>query len=172
MFNEEMEAHYETRFRALSEKSGTVEKRQQSWKMRSRPCRQVKREEVAVRRNPMVAALIQPFWSRGSKFQLCSKSLSGSTELRTLRSSGQEEKTKEIEKETGMMRRSKVGGMKALQWILVWILIGVRMQMVEAAEEEIPVRREMERMLETAPVSRVGNMARWRRMDFFLTKEG
>ena len=41
----------------------------------------------------------------------------------------------------------------------------VRMQMVEAAEEEIPARREMERMLETAPVPRIGNMAKWRRME-------
>ena len=47
----------------------------------------------------------------------------------------------------------------------MWILIGVRMQMVEAAEEEITARRQIVRMLETALVPRVGNMARWRRMD-------
>ena len=40
----------------------------------------------------------------------------------------------EIGKEIGMVRRSTVGGMKALRWILLWILIGVRMHMVEAAE--------------------------------------
>ena len=50
---------------------------------------------------------------------------------------------------------------------LVVDLIGVRMQMVEAAEEEIPARREMERMLVTVLVPRVGNMARWRRMESF-----
>ena len=44
--------------------------------------------------------------------------------------------------------------MKALRWILLWILIGVRMQMVEAAQKEIPTRREMERMLVTAPAGR------------------
>ena len=60
-----------------------------------------------------------------------------------------------------------MGGMKALRWILLWILIGVRMQMVEAEGEKIPARREMERMLETAPVPRVGNMAKWRRMESF-----
>ena len=90
---EERKTLYETRFRALSEKS-TVEKPQQSWKMRSRPCRQVKKEEVAVRLSPMDAALIQPHWSRSSLLEkygqqvlsnLCCKSLSGSTELPTLR---------------------------------------------------------------------------------------
>ena len=91
--------------------------------------------------------------------------MSGSTELQTLGSSGQEEKRKENRKETGMRRRSKVGGRKALRWILLWIPICVRMQMVEAAEEEIPARREMERMLEKAPVPCLGNIAKWRRMD-------
>ena len=43
----------------------------------------------------------------------------------------------------------KDGKEKAPRWILVWILIGVRVQMVEAAVEEIPARREMERVLET-----------------------
>ena len=98
----------------------TVEKPQQSWKMRSRPCRQVKKEEVAVRLNPMDAALLQPYRNKSSLlekhgqqvlFNSCSKSMSGSIELQTLRNSGQEEKRKEkFGKETGMMRRSKVGG--------------------------------------------------------------
>ena len=69
MLNKEMEerkALYETRFRALSEK---FEKQQPSWKMRSRPRRQVKREEVAVRRNPMDVALIQPYGSRSSQVE-------------------------------------------------------------------------------------------------------
>ena len=56
-----------------------------------------------------------------------------------------------------------MSGTKALRWILLWILIGVKTQMVEAAEEEIPIRRETERMLETALVPRVGNIARRRR---------
>ena len=64
-----------------------------------------------------------------------------------------------------MMRTRQVGGMKALRWILLWILIGVKMHMVEAVEKEIPARQEMERMLETALVPRVGNTARWRMMD-------
>ena len=134
------------------------------------------REGVAVRRNPMGVVLIQPYGSRSSHWEkdkqpvfskLYSKSLSGSTELQTLQSSEQEEKRKEIGKETGMMRRSKVGGTKALPWILLWILIGVRVQVVEADEEEIPARREMDRMLETARVPRVGNMATYRRMESF-----
>ena len=70
----------------------TVEKRQQSWKIRSRPCKWAKREEVAVRRNPMGAALIQPQGSRSSHLEkheqqvlsnLSSKSSSGSAELQT-----------------------------------------------------------------------------------------
>ena len=61
-----------------------------------------------------------------------SKRLAEGTKLQTLRSSGQEEKRKKIGKEIGMMRRRKVGGMKALRWILLWILIGVKMQMMEA----------------------------------------
>ena len=52
----------------------------------------------------------------------------------------------------------EVGGIKAQRWILWWILIGVKMHMVEAVEEEIPARQEMERMLETALVPRVGNI--------------
>ena len=78
------------------------------------------------------------------------------TELQTLGSSGQR---KEIGKETGMVRRSLVGGMQALRWILLWILIGVRMQTVEAAEEEIQARREMERMLEMKE-GELGNMGK------------
>ena len=70
-----------------------------------------------------------------------------------------------------MVRGRQMSRMKALRWILMWILIGVRLQMVEAAEEEIPARREMERALETALVPRVGNMARWRKMTP-VTKEG
>ena len=104
-------------------------------------------ERKAVCRNPPDASLIQPCGSRSSHLErhgqqvlsnLRSKILSGSAELQTLRSSGQEEKRKEIGKET------------------------VRMQMVEVAGEEIPVHGEMERMLETALVSRVGIMTRWR----------
>ena len=54
-----------------------------------------------MRRNPMDAALIQPFGSRSSHLERhgqqvlsnsCSKSLSGSTEVQAFRSKGQEEK--------------------------------------------------------------------------------
>ena len=51
-------------------------------------------------------------------FNSCSKSSAESTELQTLRSSGQEEKRKKIRKEIGMMRRRQVGGMKAPRWKL------------------------------------------------------
>ena len=35
-------------------------------------------------------------------------------------------------------------GMKAPQWILLWILFGVKMPTVEALEEGIPAHQEME----------------------------
>ena len=38
-------------------------RQQQSWRMKSRTCRQVKREEAAVRRSPRGAALIRTCWS-------------------------------------------------------------------------------------------------------------
>ena len=43
------------------------------------------------------------------------------------------------------MRRRQVGGMKAPQWILLWILLGVKMETVEALEEGTPAHQEMER---------------------------
>ena len=68
-------------------------------------------------------------------------------------------------KETGMMRRRQVGVTKAPRWVLLWILLGIKMHMVEAAEEEISTRQETECMLETAPVPRAGNEIRWKRMN-------
>ena len=54
---------------------------------------------------------------------------------------------------------------KVLRLILLWILIGVKMQMVEAAEEELPARQEMVIFFETPIVPRLreGNRARWKR---------
>ena len=43
-------------------------RKQQNWKIRSRTCRQVKREE-AVRRSPLDAALIRSFWSNSSRWE-------------------------------------------------------------------------------------------------------
>ena len=62
------------------------------------------------------------------------------SELQTLQSSGQEKKRKKTGKEIGMMRRRKVGGMKALRWILMWILLVV---------EEIQAHQEAESVLMT-----------------------
>ena len=53
-----------------------------------------------------------------------------------------------------MTSRRQVGGVKALRWVLLWILLGVRMQMVEALEEEIPAHQETGYMLDTALVPR------------------
>ena len=74
---------------------------------------------------------------------------------------GQEEKSK-IGKEIGKTRRSHVGGMEALRWILLCNFIGVKMQMVEAVEEEIPACQEMEhpakREVKTARVRTQGTL--------------
>ena len=56
-----------------------------------------------------------------------------------------------------MMRRRQVGGTKALRWGLLWILLGVKKEMVEALEEEIPAHQETDCVLETALVPSVGN---------------
>ena len=77
----------------------------------------------------------------------------------------QEEKREKNGKETGMMRRRQVGGAKAPRWVLLWILLGVKMQMVEALEEEIPACQETDCRLETARVLHVGSEIRWKRMN-------
>ena len=61
-----------------------------------------------------------------------------------LRSMWQEEKRKKSEKEIGTSRRRQVICMKTLHWILLWISFGVKMQTVEAVEEEIPAHQEMD----------------------------
>ena len=107
----------------------TLGRRQQSWKMRSRTCRQVKREEAAVRRNPMDAVLIRPFWINSSRWEQpkqCSSSpffMEKSAEYmavnigqsQLLRSeAGAEEKEAWEEEEWG---RCDVGGMRVRLWL-------------------------------------------------------
>ena len=97
-----------------------------------------------MRRSPMDAASIQPYWSRsslleqhGQKFLSISRTrcLSGCAGLQAVQSREQEQKRKNLGKEIGMMRTRRTSGMKLVRWILLWILIGVKMRMVEAAEE-------------------------------------
>ena len=57
-----------------------------------------------------------------------------------------------------------MGVTNGLRWVLLWILLDIRMQMVEA-EEEISTRQETDCMLETAPTLRAGNEIRWKRMN-------
>ena len=92
---EERKALYETPFRALSEKSGDCRKAAAELENESRSCRQVKREEVAVRRNPMDAALIQPHGSKSSHLerhgqQVLSNSCGKSTDFRLYGAGGEE----------------------------------------------------------------------------------
>ena len=151
----ERKALFEMRFRALSEKSDDSRQAAAEWEneIQNLQTGEERRGSSASQSNE--AALIQRYGSRSSErhgqqvlSKTRSKSLSGSTEHQAFRSKGQEEKRGKRGKSG--MRARQMSGMKALRWIVLWILIGVRMQMVEVAEEEIPARREMERMLETA----------------------
>ena len=62
---EEMEER-QARFRLYQRSRATVGWRQMTWKKGSRFCRQGWKEEAAVRRRQMDAALNQPWWSRSS----------------------------------------------------------------------------------------------------------
>ena len=64
-----------------------------------------------------------------------------------------------------MMRRRRMSGLKVIRWILLWILVGVKTRMVEAAEEEISARQEMVLRIETLLAFRLReeSMARWKR---------
>ena len=54
--------------------------------------------------------------------------------------------------------------MKALQLLLFLILVGSRVQMVKAVEEEISTRQETDRMLDKFPAPLVESSNRCRRM--------
>ena len=58
-----------------------------------------------------------------------------------------------------------MSGMKVIRWSLLWILIGVKMRLVEAAEEELSARQEMVLRSETSPAPRLQeeSKARWKR---------
>ena len=119
----------------------TLGKWQQRWNMRSRTCRQVKREEAAVRRNPMDAALIRPFWSNSSRWEQprqCSSPfiyMEKSAEFlvvnigqgQPLRSEGQELRRRKLGKKNGIMRGWPMGGMRVLLLALLWILLKSQM---------------------------------------------
>ena len=170
---EERQAHFQARFQALSEKSGNCRRAAGDLEEDIQTL-QERKEEAAVRRSPMDVALIQPCWSRSSRLEQqrqntsskpCRKSPTEGPGLQPLQSKCQEEKRKKIGKEIGVVRRRQLGGTKALQWILLWILLGAKMQMVEALEEKIPAHPETECMLVTALVSRVRNEIRGKMMD-------
>ena len=111
-----------------------------------------RKEEAAARHSPMDVALVQPRWSSSSRreqHRLCSSSLSfrekseestagNISQSQPLRSMWQEENRQKSGTEIRTKRRRQVGGTKALRWILLWILLGVKMQTVKALEEEIP----------------------------------
>ena len=61
-------------------------------------------------------------------------------------------------------KERRVGVTKALRWVLLWILLGTRMQMVKTTEEEISTRQETDCVLEKVPVPRAGDEIRWKRM--------
>ena len=123
MLNKEMEhrkALYETRFRALSEQSGDSRK-------------------AAAELENDIQALQAGEGRRGSRASQSNGCCFDPARWEQVFACGANWK------EIGMKRRRQTSGMKALRCILLWILIGVRMQMVEVAETEIQARRDMER---------------------------
>ena len=58
-----------------------------------------------------------------------------------------------------------MSGLKVIQWILLWLLVGVKTRMVEEAEEEISARQEMVLRIETLLAFRFReeSVARWKR---------
>ena len=63
------------------------------------------------------------------------------------------------------VHKRQVGAMKAFRLVLFLILLGTRTQTVNAVEDEISVRQEMDRRLEKVPVPRADSGKRWRRVD-------
>ena len=53
---------------------------------------------------------------------------------------------------------------KASWLVSLWILLGTRMQMVKAVEEEISIRRKMDRMIEKVHALHAGGGMRYKRM--------
>ena len=168
---EERKALFETRFRGLSEKSGDsrkaaaeLENEIQAFAGGRRKKRQqcVAIQWMLLRSSNVGAGLC--FW-RDTGSKVLSKSCREGSELQTLQRKEQEQMKKMLGKEIGMMRRRRMNGMKVIRWILLWILVGVKTRIVEAAEEEISARQEMVLRAETplAPRLREENMARWKR---------
>ena len=74
---EERKAMFETHIWLYRRSQATVGRQQMTWKWRSRPCRQERKQEAAVRHIPMDAAVIQPcrsIFSRSEQLRLCSSS--------------------------------------------------------------------------------------------------
>ena len=96
------------------------------------------------------------------------KNSSEDLRLQPLRSTWQEEKREENGKNEKRSRRKRkgwqVGGTKALRLVLLWILLGTRMHIAKAVEEEVSIRQETDCMLQKVPVPRAGDEVRWKRM--------
>ena len=150
---EERKALHETRFRALTEKSGDSrkaaaeleveiqagEERRSSSASQSNGCciDPAVWEQVfafgETRAEIFINVLQQEFYG------LCSAS--GCPE----QGAGAEEK--QTREGCGMTRKRRMSGMRKMRWILTWILIGVEMRMVESAEEEISASARQEMVL-------------------------
>ena len=137
-----------------------------------------------MRRSPMDAALIQPWWSRSSRLaqhmrnstsKPCEKNGSEDSRFQPLLCTRQEEKREEENEKRSkrkaprassqqMVHKRQVGVTKALRLVLLWILLGTRMQMVTAVEEEISIRQETNRMIEKVHVPLAGGGIRYKRM--------
>ena len=67
------------------------------------------------------------------------------------------------------VHKNQVGAMKVLRLLLLLILLGTRVEMVRAVEEEISTRKEMDRILENVLVHRADSSNRCVRMKFCVS---
>ena len=86
--------------------------------MKSRTCRQVKREEAAVRGSQMGAALIPPFWAPIFKEKSVEFMLVNNGQSQPPWNEEREEKRGKLEKKNGMrMRGRPMGGKSCRLWL-------------------------------------------------------
>ena len=139
------------------------------WKKKSGACKQVKKEEAAVRLTPMGAASTVSWSSsspgerrmQDSRSKPCKRNSTEGSKFQPLLCTWQEEKKEEKRLERSKRKEQpflmwlyqrQVGAMRAFWLVLFLILLGTRMQTVRAVEEEISIRREMDRKFEKVHV--------------------
>ena len=130
--NEEMQARFQARFQTLSETSGNCRKEADNLEeeIQALQAGEERRGSCVSQSNGCCfnPATVQ------QQHRLIEKSAGFSVgnirRCQQLQSMWQEEKRKKSGKEIGTSKMLQATGIKALQWILLWILFGVKMQTV------------------------------------------